>query len=73
MDFLGGYIMKGKIHKKKFQINKCPSCSSTNVGKLGKSSYFCRNCFVQINKEQNQIYINITSEDGKTIERIRVI
>jgi len=65
--------MKCKINKNKLQINKCPSCSSSNVGKLGKSSYFCRNCFVQINKEQNQIYIDIISEDGVTIERIRVI
>lgn len=54
-------------------MSDCPKCGEKNIGRLSKYIYFCRECCAEVViTRKNGIYVNIHSEDGIVIRKIKV-
>ena len=57
-----GLMLPGII-RKVFLMN-CPVCNGREIGKIGTSQYFCWNCLVEFNDQEQVFEI---SEDGSLV------
>ncbi|AKL96055.1 hypothetical protein CACET_c26100 [Clostridium aceticum] len=53
------------------KLSKCPNCHETTIGKISRTTYFCRNCYVEIVYKKGRICVCKHNEDGRMIDNIR--
>ncbi|MCC5911735.1 MAG: hypothetical protein JJT76_15025 [Clostridiaceae bacterium] len=53
------------------KLSKCPNCHGTTIGKIARTTYFCRNCYVEITYKKGRVYVYKHNEDGRVIDHIR--
>lgn len=46
----------------------CPVCSNKDIGKIGRSKYFCSNCFSEVSINKNKLKIFEIDENGGLIK-----
>lgn len=46
----------------------CPVCSNKDIGKIGRSKYFCSNCFSEVSINKNKLKIFEIDENGSLIK-----
>lgn len=45
----------------------CPVCSGNAVGKVGVDQFYCWNCFIEFNTQQEDVQIFQVAEDGSLV------
>ncbi|WP_169736175.1 hypothetical protein [Caldanaerobius polysaccharolyticus] len=51
---------------------KCPHCKSTNIGKIGKKMYFCRDCACEFKVEKWGALVYEYDVDGSVLKKYKV-
>lgn len=46
---------------------KCPVCGGNAVGKVGVEQFYCWNCFIEFNTQQEEVQIFQVAEDGSLL------
>lgn len=46
---------------------KCPVCNGVQIGKVGVDQYYCWNCFVEFNMNNDLVEIYEVLEDGSLL------
>lgn len=56
-------------------LDRCPSCSSIDIGKIGVQQYYCSNCFTQITMVHDKITVSYIESDGSLnpVEEIAIV
>jgi hypothetical protein len=47
---------------------RCPVCNGKSVGKVGVDQFYCWDCFVEYQKQGDNIKIYSVAEDGSLID-----
>ncbi|SHE83504.1 hypothetical protein SAMN02746089_00877 [Caldanaerobius fijiensis DSM 17918] len=51
---------------------RCPHCKSTNIGKIGKKMYFCRDCTCEFKVEKWGALVYEYDVDGSVSKKYKV-
>lgn len=46
----------------------CPVCENRDIGKIGRSKYFCSNCFSEVSINKNKLNIFEIDENGSLVK-----
>lgn len=50
----------------------CPRCNSSNIGKIGKKTYFCRDCNCEFKIEKSEALIYEFDSEGSLSKKYKI-